>query len=163
MKSLMLLRHAKASQGLAGTQDHDRPLNSRGQYDAPRIAEWIASEGLIPDYIISSTARRARETALAVVELCGSWCDVLLTRSIYEARPEAYVQAIQAAPEKSQRVLVVGHNPTLEMLLETLVGQQETLPTGALAHVRLPIAKWSELQLVRCGDLHGLWRPKELE
>jgi phosphohistidine phosphatase len=163
MKSLLLLRHAKSSHDQPGGDDHDRPLNPRGERDAPRIGELLVEEGLVPDLIVSSTARRARDTADLVAASCGYAGDMILTRRIYEAPRLAYVQVIREIAEDRQRPLVVGHNPTLGELVYTLTGSSEHFPTGALAHIALDIERWHDLQLGRCGELAGIWRPKEID
>jgi phosphohistidine phosphatase len=59
-------------------------------------------------------------------------------------------------------VLIVGHNPGLEELIAQLTGEQHDLPTAALAEIRLPIARWRDLDAGTRGSLLDLWRPKEL-
>jgi phosphohistidine phosphatase len=63
MKSLLILRHAKSSWKDPELTDHDRPLNKRGKCDAPRIGKLLKNEHLVPEAMISSTAKRARATA----------------------------------------------------------------------------------------------------
>ena len=72
MKTLLILRHAKSSWQNNDLSDHDRPLNPRGQRDAPDVGKRLRNEGLIPDAVLSSTAKRARQTAEAVAEESGS-------------------------------------------------------------------------------------------
>lgn len=69
-RRLVLMRHAKSDWGSPSLADHDRPLNKRGRRDGPRMAAWIAENGLRPDLILCSTARRTRETARLLNE---SW------------------------------------------------------------------------------------------
>jgi len=71
MKTLLLLRHAKSSWDNPAHSDHQRPLNERGQRDAPRVGALMANEQLLPDLILSSTAQRARQTTERVIELSG--------------------------------------------------------------------------------------------
>ncbi len=71
MKTLLVLRHAKSSWKDSGLADHDRPLNKRGKHDAPRMGTLLAKEDLVPDLIISSSAKRAKSTAEAVAMNCG--------------------------------------------------------------------------------------------
>ena len=70
--------------------------------------------------------------------------------------------ALQALPETYQRVMVVGHNPGVEELLEDLTGAAERMPTAALAQVALPISAWHELRLDASGRLVNLWLPRAL-
>jgi len=163
MKTLLILRHAKSSWSESGTADHDRPLNKRGQETAPRMGELIKAEGLTPDLILSSTAKRAHKTADKVAKSCGYDGDVELRGSLYLATPDAYFLALNEVDDAVQRVLVIGHNPGLEDLLERLTGVSESLPTAALAQVALEISTWREAAHVTDAALVNLWRPRELE
>lgn len=162
MKSLLILRHAKSSWGDPSLSDHDRPLNKRGKKDAPRMGELLREEDLLPDLIICSTARRARETAEIVAEASACEGEIQTIRDLYAAGPEAYIEILSALTDDYQTVMVVGHNPGLEELLYELTGELQPLPTAALAQVRLPIQSWQEVEDAEIGELVGYWRPKEL-
>lgn len=162
MKTLLLLRHAKSSWKYPDLADHDRPLNKRGKLTAPRIGQLLKDQDLLPDLILSSTAARAQTTARKVARASGYLGDIRLTRELYESGPETYLALLQAVADDHQRVLVVGHNPDLEMLLEHLTDEAEILPTAALALVELSITHWQELNDNTEGRLVRVWRPKEL-
>lgn len=162
MKTLLILRHAKSSWKYDELADHDRPLKNRGRRDAPRIGRLLAENDLLPDLIISSTARRTRRTAELVSEHSGYDGEILLERDLYAAEPEAYQDALRRLGGEHACVMVVGHNPGLEDLLEELTGDWERLPTAALAQVELPIDEWTQFDEGIDGRLVGLWRPKEL-
>jgi len=117
---------------------------------------------LLPDLVLASSARRARETAEAVVEASGYEGKVKTTRDLYGAGPEEVLQILAGLPDKVDRVLLIGHNPGLEELLELLTGDWERLPTAALAQVALPLKHWADLDEETEGELVRLWRPKEL-
>ncbi len=163
MKTLLILRHAKSSWKHAGLADHDRPLNRRGDRDAPRVGLLLRRQALTPDLIISSTAERARSTAAQVADRSGYGGPVELRRQLYLAEPEAIVDVVRSLGSEASRVLVVGHNPGLEELVARLSGHAEVLPTAALAQIELPIAEWAALRAFTPGRLVGLWRPKELD
>jgi phosphohistidine phosphatase len=162
MKLLSILRHAKSSWSDSSLDDHDRPLNKRGVRDAPRMGELIREQDLVPDVILSSTAVRARETALAVAAATGFPDEVCFLRRLYGAGPDAYLEALSDLPDDHHHALVVGHNPGLEELVARVVGVPHTLPTAALAVVELPIDRWSDLGPPPLGSLRSLWRPREL-
>lgn len=162
-KLLLLMRHAKSSWADGTLADFERPLNGRGKQDAPRMGELLRRRELLPDLIITSEARRARDTTARVVEASGYEGEVRSTRELYEAEPEDFLEVLHAAPDSCARVMLVAHNPGLEMLLELLTGIAEALPTGALAAIQLPVASWRELHEGVRGKLLGLWSPKTLD
>lgn len=165
MKTLLLLRHAKSSWEDRSLSDHDRPLNERGKRDASRMAQLLRDEGLWPERILSSTARRARRTAELLLadpeeDTSGDDTEVRYLSELYMADPEDYLGAVRRVGGQAESVLVVGHNPGLEMLLQSLIGEWHRLPTAALARIDLPIDTWTDLE-PGGGVLAGLWRPKE--
>jgi phosphohistidine phosphatase len=162
MKTLLIMRHAKSSWDDDRLHDHDRPLSKRGKLNAPRMGRLLRELDLVPDLILASSARRARDTADAVADQSGYAGDVRVEEDLYAAPPEAYLEALAAAEDSFERILVVGHNPGLEELLEALTGEQEALPTAAIARVDLPIQSWRELSEEISGRLVRVWRPKEL-
>ena len=161
MKTLLILRHAKSSRKKP-VDDHDRPLNKRGKSDAPRMGKVLREAGLQPDLIISSTAKRARSTAEKVAQHSGHPGVVELSNDLYLGGPESYCCVLRGVSDAHESVLVVGHNPGLEMLFEALTGQDEMLPTAALAHVRVEIERWEEFDENARGKLVEIWRPRLL-
>ena len=162
MKSLLILRHAKSSWKHPELTDHDRPLNKRGKRDAPRMGEILRSEHLMPEAITSSTAARARATAEAVAKASGYNGKIALNRSLYAAGPEAYLKVLHELSDHYKRVLVVGHNPGLEELLEMFTGETQIMPTCTLAHVKFSIDSWIELDYKTKGQLAGIWQSRDL-
>ncbi len=162
MKTLLILRHAKSSWKDTSLADYDRPLNKRGKRDAPRMGKYIYEQGLVPDRILTSSAKRARKTATKVAKACGYTEKIKKTDSFYHAPPGIYYEKIQDLPNKYEIVMVVGHNPTMEQLVANLTGQTVTMPTAALAQVELPIEDWHTLDIYTKGKLHNLWTPKTL-
>lgn len=163
MKTLLILRHAKSSWKDLDLADHDRPLNKRGKRDAPRMGRLLQDEGLLPDLILSSTAKRARKTVAGLMEGSGTSPEVQYTRDFYHAYPETFITILSELDDNYDQVMIVGHNPGLEELLEVLTGDYERMPTAALAQVVLPIQHWADLGVEADGDLIVVWRPKELD
>jgi len=162
MKRLLILRHAKSSWKHRDREDHDRPLNERGRRDAPRMGAWVAERGFTPDRILSSSARRARKTAVEVARASGSEGRVVVSNALYLAGPDAIIEALRPTPDDCETVLVVGHNPGVEELVRLLTGQPVTMPTAAVAHIRLDIAHWRELAASSRGELVEHQTPRAL-
>ena len=163
MKTLLVMRHAKSSWKDSTLPDEQRPLNKRGLANAPRMGRLLWETGLVPQAILSSTAVRARQTALAVAEACGFEGDIQFEAGLYGAPPETYLELLRAAPADLARVLVVGHNPGVELLVTELTGEEEHLSTGAIARIELDIAGWADLNVDTEGRLEAIWRPRELD
>jgi phosphohistidine phosphatase len=142
--------------------DHDRPLKGRGERDAPQMGYLLLDAGLVPQLILSSTAKRARKTAEYVAAACGYDHEIVLEHALYQARPERHLHILRKIDDAYARVLLVGHNPGLEVLLEVLTGRSEWLPTAALAHIVLPITTWADVVPAADGELVDLWTPKTL-
>ena len=162
MKSLLLMRHAKSSWKNPDLSDHERPLKKRGKRDAPRMGEMLKEMDLVPQIIISSTAVRAVQTAEMVAETCGYEDDILYKKSYYHADPEAYIDVLRELFDNYDTVMVIGHNPGLEGLLQILSDEIESLSTASIAHITLPIDSWDELNGQSSGNLENLWRPKDI-
>jgi phosphohistidine phosphatase len=162
MKTLLVLRHAKSSWNDPELDDHERPLNERGRRDGPRMGKLVREYGLVPDIVISSDAVRARLTAEAVAEAARYAGELLLDPHLYLANPADIVSLLRTVPEKAETVMIIGHNPGLEELVEQLTGERQDLPTAALAHIVLEIDQWRDLTLSTRGTLLGHWRPREL-
>lgn len=161
MKTLYLLRHAKSSWNEPGLQDFDRPLNERGRAAAPLVGRLIGERKLRVDLLVSSPAARARQTAALVRDAAGLSAELLFDERIYEADVAALLAVVTQAPESADALLLVGHNPGMEGLLTFLTGEARSMPTAALACIKLDVEKWAEVG-AGAGRLEWLVRPKEL-
>ena len=163
MKTLLILRHAKSSWDNPALDDHERPLNARGERDAPRMGQLAREKGLRAELVISSDAVRARLTAEAMAQATGYNGQILLDPRLYHASAADILAVLRSAVDNNvATVMIVGHNPGLEDLVARLTGDPEGLPTAALAQIALPIDRWSDVTASTRGTLVGLWRPKEL-
>ena len=117
-KTLYLLRHAKSSWKNMTLSDFDRPLNKRGKHDAPFMAEKMKEKGISTQVIISSPAKRAKKTAKIFSKILDS--TLHLDERLYGAEIHVMINIIQEAFEQYNEVMIVGHNPELSMLNDTL-------------------------------------------
>jgi phosphohistidine phosphatase len=165
---LLILRHAKSSWDSGAKSDFDRPLSSRGRRTAPRIGRWLADRDLVPDFAFVSPSMRTRQTFELLVEALGSEPDMLFDERIYDASLGELVSLLADRPEPAERVLLLGHNPGLEMLVDFLASGAipepsggAMFPTAALAHLVLP-DDWGDLQRGD-GELLEILRPRDLD
>ncbi len=135
---LLIMRHAKSDWDTEAVCDFDRPLSKRGWRDAPRMGRWILKNHLVPDWVVSSTAVRAKQTALEVCQALGIEKQVIRWEpAIYEAGLKELLAVIKNCPEDKHRILLVGHNPGLEQLVYFLTRKTCTIPTTGLACLQL--------------------------
>ena len=160
-RRLLIMRHAKSDWDMAAATDFDRPLNKRGERDAPCMGQWLRKNKLIPDWIISSPALRAKETVLLVCEELGLKKKAIhWEEKLYAAELKTLLTALAQCPEDRHLVMLVGHNPGLEELLVYLTGMENRMPTAAIACIQLP-QNWGRLKR-GSGQLETLIFPKAL-
>lgn len=171
MKRLLLLRHAKSSWAAPGTDDHERPLNKRGEKSAERIGAWLREHRVTPGLVLCSTARRTRQTLDGLMPFHGATPPIELLPSLYLAGPPTILQAIREASDQATSILVIGHNPGFEQIASALAraGEPEAMarlavkyPTGALADIRFTGNRWKAVAPGQ-GRLMAFVRPRDLD
>jgi phosphohistidine phosphatase len=171
MLTLMLLRHAKSSWADTGQADIDRPLNERGKRSAAAMGRYMASNGLVPQRVLCSPARRASETwGLVAAELPAS-PEILAADEIYDfGDGKALMECLRHKAGTAQTVLLVGHNPSIAGLAQILNGAgngklrlrlEEKYPTAALAVISFDLANWESLS-AGSGTLLRFIRPRDI-
>lgn len=166
-RTLILLRHGK-SDWSTDVDDFDRPLKKRGKNASIQVGKWLSSNKRVPDFVVTSPAKRAMQTAEIACEAMGTRKkDIYSRKHIYLATPEELLYVLEDCPEQAQRVMLVGHNPGLEELLYYLVNGSMTIPedgklmpTATLAILEMPDT-WKNLQS-GSAKLEFLTRPREL-
>jgi phosphohistidine phosphatase len=161
MKTLLLLRHAKAENAAPGSSDINRTLNERGKKEAQAIGTFIRKQSLTVALVLCSPAARARETAELFLAAAEVTANVRYDQRIYEAGPRQLVGVISEVEEDKSAVLLVGHNPAMEELLGALTGRGEPMATGTLAKIDFDFDQWSRVT-EDIGDLEWIVRPNEL-
>ncbi|HEX7174996.1 MAG TPA: histidine phosphatase family protein [Pyrinomonadaceae bacterium] len=161
MKTLFVLRHAKSSWDNPGQKDFERPLNERGRRDAPRMGRLMRERAPRPDVILCSPAERTRQTVALFATAAGLDAEPRFDERIYEASAGRLIDVVSEVERGVGSVLLVGHNPGVEELIEALTGSRERMTTAALARVALDIDAWDEVG-PECGRLEWVVRPKEL-
>ncbi len=158
MRELILLRHAHAEPADTGQADFDRPLSPHGLTEAEAAARWLLEQRLVPDRVVCSPARRARETLEAVLETIGC-VEHDLDQRIYEATSGTLAGIIDDHREV-ERLLLVGHNPGLERLAALMhsgqSGDYRGMPTASIALLALPLDVTIEPGIAR---LTAFWWP----
>ncbi len=153
MKTLLLMRHTKSSWKDRKLTDVERPLSKRGQRAAPLIGTLLREKELVPQLILASCAVRAGQTAESIAAAAGFAGDIECLSSLYKAEPAAYIGALSVTPDQFEIVLVVGHNPGVEALLQILSHHIKALPTNTVAYISLPLQSWKDLDADVEGEL----------
>jgi phosphohistidine phosphatase len=151
MKTVLLLRHAKSDRDNLALADFERPLAKRGLKDASRMGAALTNLECVPDRILASPARRAKETAELVAKACDYQGDIEWHEAFYTGDTEDLIAALQRLPDTVEQALLIGHNPTMEETVSTLIlgHEQETIlsmSTAALACLQFGILTWADLE-----------------
>ena len=162
MKSLFLLRHAKSSWDNPQHSDFERPLSKRGISDAILLSKYIQKHSISFDLILSSPSERTQSTLDLVLSSLNPIPSTVFKESIYHASASALSQLIKEQDEEINNVLVIGHNPGLHILTESLTDESIIkFPTCAFAKLT-NFNHWKDLD-AGILDLESLITPKELK
>ncbi len=147
MKVLYMVRHAKSTWDEAYTTDFDRPLNKRGRHDAPMMGAVLRERGCAPGIIRSSPAVRAITTARYLAEALGfPLADIETLDHMYGASDRGLLAVVHALPDEVSEAMIVGHNPGMHMLAETLVPLDiANLPTCGIVAAEFGVQRWAEI------------------
>jgi phosphohistidine phosphatase len=160
MKRLFLIRHAKSSWENPYTDDHERPLNTRGRKDAPEMAKRLYNLNMTPDLMISSTAERAKQTALVFSDILSfNESKIVWTDELYHASPETILKVVNSINEQYNRVFMFGHNPGFTDFVNELASVKiDNIPTCGIAVIQVK-GSWETLTFGQ-GVLHHFDYPK---
>jgi phosphohistidine phosphatase len=162
MKTLIILRHGKAVDILV-SGDKRRELTERGLRDAGAMGRLIGSEVGVPDLIVSSDAKRARQTAEIAGEATGYKGEVIYEPAIYDASVDTLIGVVRSLPDSADYVILVGHNPGFESLSADLVAdgtEPPRLPTSGFAYLQFSAISWHNIR-TGTGTLVAVHWPKE--
>jgi len=166
MKYLMLLRHAKSSWDQPDLDDYDRPLSGRGLTDAPRMGSFIKNTGYKPGIILSSSARRARQTTEAVAQAMKlDHQRIIWSDNLYLSGAREYLKGVNRFPDEVEKAIIVGHNPNIEetasILISGEIQNSFRVPTAGLICFESYAQSWKEVGPGTC-KLKWMMIPKVL-
>ncbi len=132
-RNLLIMRHGQAG---GGVRDVDRALTERGRRDAGKIGAWLRRQGLLPELVIASAARRTSETARLCCAAAGvDGARIRYEPALYQADCAGWMAELAAIPDGVATLLLIGHNPTLSWLVGELGGEPVMLSTANLVHL----------------------------
>lgn len=153
---LIVMRHAQAGD-LPGGPDAERALRARGRRDAAAAGAWLRAHEFVPDAVICSAARRARQTWLHVSADLGDGIEVSNDPRLYDASAEQLVAIIRQTGPEVRTLMYVGHNPAAQQLAAALTGQRQEFPSAAIAVIELA-GNWASAA-PGAGKLAASWAP----
>lgn len=171
MKRLSLLRHAKSDRSDPAAADFDRGLTNRGRQAAPAMGRYLRRQKLVPDIVLCSAARRARETWELAAAALKAEIPVEYSERLYLAAPAQILRLLHQLPETTESALLIGHNPGFHALALQLLGSgdgearaqlQAKFPTAALAVIDFEIERWGDLAAGK-GKLERFVAPRDLD
>ena len=147
MRTLYLTRHAKSSWDDPTTDDFHRPLNDRGERDAPVMARVFKERGEPVDRLVSSPATRAIMTARVFAKALGvAESAITQDKGIYLAPTEMLLRTVNLLNDDWQRVMLFGHNPGFTELAEYIsdadIGEMTTCAT---VRIDFTVNSWAEV------------------
>jgi phosphohistidine phosphatase len=160
MKTLIVLRHAQAKHP-SEVQDHERPLTEKGVHEARRIGRLL--RGLHPELVLCSSALRARTTTEAALRAAQLSPSVQEFDQLYDSDVPQHLDVVCRVEGSIDRLMIVGHNPTLERLVCQLVSRPIVMTTGTMAVVAIPSQNWQAVASSLPGALVGLFDPAMLK
>lgn len=158
------MRHGKSDWANALLTDFDRPLNERGEKASKTMAKQIIKLKVAPDIILSSPALRAKSTAKIIAKQIDYKEEIIYIEEFYFGFRDNIIKNIQNLPDSINSALVIGHNPTWENLVTSLVIENVsvTMPTASMVYLSADINNWVNFRLKSC---HFEWIlcPKDLD
>lgn len=150
-RTLLVIRHAKSSWKNPLQSDFDRPLNDRGTYDAPLMGEKLKELKIQPDIIISSTAKRAAQTAKRIAAALGYNPDkIKWLEKLYHCIPAVFEETLYEVPNDAKTVIIVAHNPGITEFVNELSPSFsiDNMPTCGIVGAEFELAEWNEFSRV---------------
>lgn len=147
MKTLYIIRHAKSSWDDLSLDDIDRPLNKRGERDAPRMGKRLKERHVVPDLLITSPANRALSTCKKIAKILDYPTDTIKVEpELYHAEEDQWLRIVHSLNNKHDTVMMFGHNPGLTDFVNKLTGEFiKNIPTCGVAACSLAVDVWNEV------------------
>jgi phosphohistidine phosphatase len=148
MKQLILFRHAEAAEKFNNQPDKERQLTTVGKTNAAQIGAYLYREKFLPNVIISSDAKRAKQTAQIISsQLAFDANGILYDSLLYEvSSPRIFLQQVNTIPDRFETVMLVGHNPIFTSMAEYFTSDSKgALPPAAAMIIRFEVDSWKEV------------------
>lgn len=148
------MRHAKSSHKNLNLNDHDRPLNTRGLNDAPRIHQELSRINFLPNLILVSSSTRTLET-LSAMNFDSNEVEIKIMPEIYLAGIDQLLLLLEHCHDHGT-TMILGHNPGCELLINSLTGEWHEMPTASVALIYENNGNWILERIIKPKDLNFL-------
>ena len=145
MKKLVIIRHAKSDWDDSSLDDFDRHLNNQGLKDATLMGKLLKEKDLLPDFIISSPAKRAITTAEIIAKEVGYEKVITQNQYIYEAYVNTLQEIVSYMHDSNDIVFLLGHNPGVSALAYMLRDMKESIPACASIEIDFDCDSWMDV------------------
>ena len=145
-RTLIMVRHAKSSWANPLQSDFDRPLNERGNKDAPEMGAKLKKMGIMPDLIISSTAKRTRQTAKKLAAALGYDEEAIKwEEKLYHCIPSVIEEVIYETSDRVRTLMIVAHNPGITEFVNHLAPpfSVDNMPTCGVVGTQIDTKEWN--------------------
>lgn len=161
-KTVMIMRHAKSSWENSSAGDHERGLIDKGIIRTKKVAEFMIVNNIIPQLLLSSTAKRAIETAKIIAKSISYEKDkIILSKKLYLSYTDDVFDELFEIDNKINSVMVFGHNPCFTDLVNMFVKKQiDNLPTSGMAVIEFKTDKWEEIPNSKFSVKHLIFPSK---
>ena len=149
MKYLLLVRHAEPHSSIFGQKDIYRSLNTRGNFDAKKMAQELKNKKYVPDIIISSPANRAISTSRIIAEIIKyPLSNIEINKNIYYSSWKDVLGIIQKVPDIHNSLMIAGHNPAFHYLAQILTGERIlSFATCTMLYIQFDVEEWSKIEV----------------
>lgn len=149
MKTIIIIRHAKSSWSDLRLDDFDRPLNKRGKRNAPFMGQKLKEKKIMPDIILSSPAKRARKTAIAIAKAIDyPKKKIVFDDNMYHSDAMYLLELVRNQDDEDETIMLFGHNPDFNDLADILLEQNPVynIPTTGIYCIRFDVDSWGKVQ-----------------
>jgi len=149
MKTIILVRHAKSSWKDPSLDDFDRPLNKRGKKNAPFMGKKLREQQVMPDVVLSSPAKRAKKTAIAIAKAIGyPKKQIIFDDNLYHAGVRYIFELVKNLDDAYETIMLFGHNPGINQFADMSVKRNrvDNIPTTGIYCVRFDVNQWQKLK-----------------
>ena len=160
-RSIIIFRHGKSDWNATYGKDHDRPLSKRGIKASKKMGKYLKNMKIVPDIVISSTAKRTKTTAELAIK-SGNWSSYFITDNrIYGSSSSFLLELIHLLDDSNKIACFVGHEPTCSSFISLCTFYSDDFKTASMAKIDFNIDSWRKIEFGK-GNLDWIKSPKDI-